>query len=521
MSAWVHAIPDSIPEDFSITGWVDVEEHGEDRDVELFRCFDRGTRRGVTLTLVSGGGGYSSQGSASRLSFGIDDDSPVVWEDCGFPDPDSRYVSNSLTVFDGELLAATTDARTSEGRARVHRYLGGGRWESLGRPPGVDAHGIGPMIVHAGELFVAPWTYDWTVVQQLPLSFVHVYRLDDSGEWIDCGQPGACKRISALASFGGRLYASGDDDAIHVHTGGRNWAVSKRLPANAHAMHVYDSKLWAGTLDPGRLWSFDGESWRDEGNPRADEEEASQLHSFVRVDGDLAVGSWPFGFVDRRDRATGRWESLGGPRDATEINALQTYNGSLYAGSLPYAEVSRYDGGENWSTVRRLHAPPGWRASSVHDSGWQSRQEMEAGGDSAASDDRMREWGRATSMVEHDGRLYVSTGNCTSSYQDSGEDSHLGSVHALSVGTVATSRASLSPGRHHVAAVRAGRSLALFVDGVLSARCSGDIAGEILVGPTAARSSCGLSHARWDDFALSSDEIARLAHAPGAAGADA
>jgi len=519
MSAWFLSIPDPLPANFSITGWLNVTERGEDLDNSLLTCFDRVTRRGVTLSRVTGGGGYSAQGTASRLSFAVDNASSPEWEDCGLPDPESRYVSNSLTVFDGVLFAATTDSRTPDARARVHRYLGGGRWESLGRPPGVDAHGIGPMVVHAGELFVAPWTYDWTVVQQLRRSFVHVYRLSDSGEWIDCGQPGECKRISALASFEGRLYATGDDDAIHVHRGGKEWTVSKRLPANAHAMHVYDGRLWAGTLDPGRVWSFDGESWRDEGNPREDEDEASQLHSFVRVDDDLVVGSWPFGYVDRRDRTTGVWRSLGAPHEATEINALQMYNGCLYAGSLPYAEVSRYDGGLTWTMIRRLHAPAGWRASSVRDSGWQSRQEMEAGGDDLAADELMREWGRATSMVEHEGRLYVSTGNCTSSYQDSAMDSRLGTVHAMSVGTVATSRASLTPGRHHVAAVRAAGTLQLFIDGELAATSSGNIDGEIPLGPGATRSANGLGDGRWYDFALSPAEVADLIRSAGEAGA--
>lgn len=518
MPTWFTSIPDPLPADFSITGWLDVSERPGDLDDTLLACFDQETRRGVTLSLVTGGGGYSGQGSDSRVSLALDDGTTPVWEDCGFPDPESRYVSNSLTVFDGMLLAATTDSRTPAGRARVHRYVGGRTWESLGRPHGVDAHGIGPMVVHENELFIAPWTYDWTVVEQLPLSYVHVYQLGRSGEWVDCGQPGECKRISALASFNGRLYASGDDDSIHVYSGDRTWSVSKRLPANAHALHVYDGRLWAGTLDPGRVWSFDGESWQDEGNPRADEDEASQLHSFVRVDDDLAIGSWPFGYVDRRDRTSGRWRSLGAPHDATEINALQFYNGSLYAGSLPYAEVSRYDGAEKWTTIRRLHAPAGWRASDVRDSGWQSRQEMEAGRGVAVDDELMRQWGRATSMVEYQGRLYVSTGNCTSSYQDSEGDSRLGSVHAMSVGTVVTSRAALSPGRHHIAAVRAGRTLWLFIDGEPVGSCTGDIAGAIALGPEAARSCPGLSEGRWYDVALSSAEVARLAHSGGEVG---
>ena len=37
-----------------------------------------------------------------------------------------------------------------------------------------------------------------------------------------------------------------------------------------------------------------------------------------------------------------------------EVNDLTVYNGKLYAGTIPRAEVYRYEGGAHWSFVKRL-----------------------------------------------------------------------------------------------------------------------------------------------------------------------
>lgn len=509
MTAQREPKPQVLDSVFSISGWIDVTAHGENGDPDLLRIFDDATRRGVTVTRVSGGGGYSAQGNSAHLSFGIEDGTAPTWEHCGTPNPNSRYVSNSLTVFNGAIHAATNDASDPSERAQVHRYLGGQKWMNLGRPAGVDAHGIGPMVVHENSLYVAPWTYDWTAVGQLPLSDVHVYRLTENDEWEDCGQPGAARRIYGLASFQGALYASADDDKVHKYHGDGTWSVVHEMPTYAHPMHVYDGRLWVGTVDPGQLWSTDGTTWRDEGNPHNAPEDASQLHSFARFEGDLLVGSWPNGCIDRRDRNTGEWLCLGGPEGATEINALQAYNGALYAGALPYAEVARFEGPTNWKTIRRFNAPNGWSAVDIGASGWRSRQEMESS-EPSSSDDFMRDWGRATSMVEHDGRLFVSTGNCTSAFSNAAHQSALGAVYALSSGTVVTSPAALTPGRHHVAAVRDTGTLRLFLDGVCVATKDGKLSGNIELSERARRSGAGLTDTTWHDHALTKDDIARL-----------
>jgi hypothetical protein len=504
-------VVERISRDFTISGTATVAPNGAVSDRRLFSLFDERYRRGVTLNLIAGGGGYCAQGDAVRISFGIDDGSQPVWADCGAPDPGSRYVSNSLTVLDGSLYAATTDSADPGRRARVFRYRGGAKWDDLGSPADVDAHGIGPMIAHRGSLYVAPWTYDWTVVKTLELSPVHVYRLTADGTWEDCGQPGHCRRIYGFASYQGNLYASGDDDAVHVLGEDGRWSVSCRLPSYAHPMYVHDDRLWVGTVDPGQIWSFDGATWRADGNPQPAADRASQIHAFSVRHGELVVGSWPHGFVDVRHRDSGVWQPLGGPLDATEINALQQFNGVLYAGALPYAEVSRYDGDGRWEPLHRFNARPGWQAASVRSSGWQSRQEMEGAQDDVMHDDRlMRDWGRVTSMVEHDGQLFVSTGNCTSAAADTGGDSQLGHVFAMTAGTVATSAAALAPGEHHVAAVRRGTKLRLYIDGAIAASSDGEIDGEIefaSIGPTG---SGLLRDVIWHDAASSDTDVAKL-----------
>src|SRR5262249_37685770 len=49
-----------------------------------------------------------------------------------------------------------------------------------------------------------------------------------------------------------------------------------------------------------------------------------------------------------------KWTDCGRLGDSTEMNALAVYNGKLYSGSIPYAEVFRYDEGTTWTSIRRF-----------------------------------------------------------------------------------------------------------------------------------------------------------------------
>jgi penicillin amidase len=185
--------------DFSYSVWVHTDKNVDDVIGDVVSQYDAATRRGVNLTLKSTAGGYSSQGDDRHVYFSIDNAQEPKWEDCGRPSATSNYVSNSLTVFDGHLYAAITDAEKFEDWCHVFRYAGGQTWEDCGRVGDRRTHGVGPMVVHDGSLYVGTWTYDWTRVGiQEPLDdFCCVYRYAGGTSWEDCGQPGQCRRLFA------------------------------------------------------------------------------------------------------------------------------------------------------------------------------------------------------------------------------------------------------------------------------------------------------------------------------------
>jgi hypothetical protein len=106
---------------------------------------------------------------------------------------------------------------------------------------------------------------------------------------------------------------------------------------------------------------------------------------------------------------------------------MAVYNGKLYAGTLPLAEVYRYDGDDQWTLVGRLDFTPD---VTYH-----------------------RTW----TMAVCGGKLYAGT---------------LPSGHVLSMeaGKSATHDYPLEPGWRHVAAIRAADRLKLYVDGELVAQ---------------------------------------------------
>ena len=95
----------------------------------------------------------------------------------------------------------------------------------------------------------------------------------------------------------------------------------------------------------------------------------------------------------------------------------------LYAGTLPHAELYRYDGDDDWALLGSLD---------------ETRDVL---------------YRRAASMVVFGGELFVGT-------------LPSGHVYSLRAGAVATCDRSLSAGWHHLAGVRSETRVTLVVDGV-------------------------------------------------------
>jgi hypothetical protein len=188
---------------------------------------------------------------------------------------------------------------------------------------------------------------------------------------------------------------------------------------------------------------------------------------------------------------------------------LTVYNGKLYGGAIPRAEVFRYERDQSWTSLRRLFDPPGWHPVLV------ANMRRPPDGDR-----RMREWARVTSLTEHAGLLYASTGSCTSAAIDAPAGIR-GSVHALSAGIAATTPHSLGPGWHHVAATARRNHVAIHVDGREVASSRGQLPRPIASGMSAAKLRIGegeagsyrgrLTDVRIEDRPLVDREIAALA----------
>ncbi|MFO0898863.1 MAG: LamG domain-containing protein [Pirellulales bacterium] len=448
--------------DFSFCAWVWTADDPDDNYGDVLDLYDPAQRRGITLGLASSSGGYQGQGDARQVHFGIDNARLGQWQDCGRPSATSNYVSNSLTVYKGKLYAAIFDGKEESDWAHVYRYEGGDRWTDCGRVGTGRTTGVGPLLVHKGDLYAVTGTYDWTRVNSGGYDPGRVYRYQGGQDWEDLGQPSDNRTNNCLVSFRGQIYSGGGPNTWGVFT--RNdrgeWVASQLFPRDGakscfpHAMSRFNGRLY--TAWPG-AYSFDGTNWAFVGRT-AETPGSLQTHSLHAYQGRLLAGTWPEATVTAYD-GVATWEPIGRVGvDGTEVNALVVYNGKLYGGSIPRAEVCRYDGAPEWTSLKRFYSPEGWTPVPPAPYGNPTRAEV-------------AEWSRVTSLTVYDGKLFASTGSCTSSVLDAPPDVR-GKVFSLEAGKSATFDDDLGPGWKHLAAIRRGGQLELFVDGRLAARSS-------------------------------------------------
>jgi hypothetical protein len=266
--------------------------------------------------------------------------------------------------------------------------------------------------------------------------------------------PGENYRLNALASYRGRLYVGafniGDPTGfVYVYEGDGRWRVSGEFPGAPHTLAVHDGRLYAA-YPKGEVWSFDGEAWKGLGNPYGTTVECNQIHAMGVHQGELYVGTWPEGKV--AVWRGGKWVDRGRLGDATEVVGLTTYNGCLYGGTIPRAEVFRYESGDRWMSVRRLFDPPGFEPVPV-----------------GSRDSRgVADWSRSSSLAVFAGKLFVSTATCYRRMLEFPRpDEARGRVYAYSAGASVSHDRDLGPGWKHLTVVRDQRELRIHVDGRL------------------------------------------------------
>ncbi len=436
--------------DFALTAWVNVESRSRTGIGDIAAAFDPVTRRGFSLG-VHHGSPCGNHANDRNLFFGIDAGSDVRWADHGRPSPSTIMVC-ALAVHDGDLYAGTWEAGASN-VGHVYRLDRGG-WIDCGKPGGANA--VTRLAVHGGRLYAGSSRLRGggsgmpDSPNQTPGG--RVMRFEGGTEWSDSGRLDEADSIAGLVPFNGDLYAIPMySDGLFRLAGAAGWVACGTPGRRLLALGVHDGALYglgndhtdvvsaiaqtaAGLVVPqrstvggGGMFRYDGgEHWTSLGL----QPDTTQVYSAETYGGDLFIGSWPNGIVWRHAGGE-RWDTSGRLGVETEVMNLLAYNGKLYGGTLPGAQVHRFDGDGAWTNVGTLDHTP---------------------------DVLYR---RAASMAVYRGELFCGT-------------LPSGTVQSMRAGAVVSDDHALQAGWRHVAAVRAGQTIELFVDGELTGKDTSD-----------------------------------------------
>ncbi len=373
------------------------------------------------MGIYNHGGVTNSQPNTRQLHFAIDQ-ARLEEQFTDHGRPGNAVFIFSLCVHEGQLYASTCHAGANEA-GHVFRFEGGQKWKDLGSPDHCNA--ISAMTVFDGQLYAASAKYRLAgsslSESDNPNTGGKVFRLGAGDVWEPCGLVSPeTEGIASLIEYRGKLYASSlyRPAGFFRYEGGQQWvACSTPEGKRVEAMTVFNESIYATCYDEGSVFRFDGEKWETVGKiPNA-----TQTYGFGIYQGDLYVSEWPNAHVFRYAGGTD-WVDAGKLGQELEAMPLLVYNGKMYGGTLPLAEVYRYDGDNRWNRIAQVDMTP---------------------------DVKYR---RAWSMAVYQGRLFVGT-------------LPSGRVLSIEAGKNATYDRQLTPGWHHIAAVRAERSLKLFVDG--------------------------------------------------------
>jgi hypothetical protein len=412
--------------DFSLSLWVHTEAETDDVFGDLVSQYDPVTRTGFHLSIQNLAGVTTSQPNCRQLHFGIDqgrlEDS---WTDHG-------RLGNAVFVFalavhDGHLYAATCEAGKDQ-RGHVFRWEGADCWTDLGSPDACNA--VSSLASFHGSLYAATSKYRLAGSSLAESENTNlggkIFRLDGQ-QWTHVGTLPDVEAIGSLAEFRGKLHASSlyRPGGLFRMEGEQKWA-SCGTPdgKRVEALAVYNGCLWATGYDEAGIYRYDGTRWEHMGKAG----EGTQTYGLAVHGGELYVSQWPQARVFRYGGGT-KWLDVGRLGEELESMPLVVYNGKLYGGSLPLAEVYRFDGDGRWTRIGRLDHTPDVR------------------------------YCRAWSMAIYRGRLFCGT-------------LPSGHVHSIEAGKNVTLDRELAAGWRHIAAVRRGKWLELFVDGKLAATSS-------------------------------------------------
>lgn len=412
--------------DFSISLWVNTDAELDDVLGDLVSKYDPVKRRGFNLGILTNNV-TGSQPNHRHIHFGIDNGKTASdWTDCG--KPGNAILIFALAVHEGQLYAGTCEAGKEEA-GHVFRYQGGSRWTDCGNPD--KCNSVSSLAVFQGKLYAGVSKYrlggSALAESENPNLGGKIYRYEGDKKWADCGKLTDAQAVNGLAIYKGKLYASSlYSPGLFRYDGDKTWtSCGSPDGKRVEALAVYNGSLYATSYDGGFIYRYEGENaWTNLGRLG----ENTQTYSFAIHEGQMYVGTWPSGKVYRYGGGT-NWIDAGRLGSELEVMGMAVYNGKFYAGTLPLAEVFRFDGGVNWTKVGRLDQTP---------------------------DVKYR---RVWSMAVFQGKLFAGT-------------LPSGKVFAFEAGKNVTHDYELAPGWKHLAAVREGSRLKLYVEGKLAASSS-------------------------------------------------
>ena len=418
-------LPKLAQQDFSLSVWVKPDDSGTDVPGDLVSQFSTRERRGWQLNLKTSPVTFNIANDR-QLQFGIDQNRSTDWTDCGRPG--QALLAFGLTVHQGQLFAGTCEPGAGQS-GRVYQYAGDHKWTDLGAPD--QSNSVTAMASFAGQLYAATGKYRvaGSALEESPNTNLggRIFRWKGKDQWELVGHLPGVEAVGGLVAYQQKLYATSlyKPAGFYRYERPGEWTP---LPTwdgkRVEALTVHNGHLYATSYDQGHVFRFDGQSWIDAG--QVGPEENTQTYSFATYEGRMYCGTWRTGRVFLFEDLN-RWADRGRLGEELEVMGMLVHNGRFIAGSLPLAEVYEYAGDDRWTRLKQLDSTP---------------------------DVKYR---RVWSMAEYQGQLFAST-------------LPSGKVFRWQAGSLATWDQSFPGGWQHVAAIRRGQQLELYVGGKLVSR---------------------------------------------------
>ena len=404
--------------DFTITAWVNLSENNVTGDI--LSQYDISKRKGFHLS-VKTNPSPSGVANSSQLSFGIDDNISMQWEDCGRPG--NALMAYGLTEYKGILYAGTCEPRLGDA-GHVYRYDSSNQaWIDCGSPD--QSNSVIALTEYEGKLYAGTGKYR-VAGSSLPESENttlggRIFRLEEPNNWVDCGRLPDVESIASLVVYNGALYASSlYSPGFFKYDKNDQW-LDCGVPDGKRVVSfgVFDGYLFATSYDVGNVYRYDGSEWIDCGQVG----DNTQCYGFSTYQGELHVSTWRSGRVFAYE-GINNWRDVGRLGNELEVMGLITHNGQLLGGTLPLAEAYVYEGDTIWRRMDQLD-----KTENVI-------------------------YRRAWTMAEHNGKVYCST-------------LPSGHIYSYEAGKSVTWDKSFPAGWHHIVVSKSINSLKLYVDGEL------------------------------------------------------